>query len=60
MLTYTLANSIFDGSVRNLLSVLRVLIEIFSRAPAKGNKGVNDFRFGTFIGHFESDLLDWA
>ena len=60
MHTYTLANSIFDGPVRNLLSVLRVLIEILSLPRAKGNKGLNDFKFGTFIGRFESDLLDWA
>ena len=39
------ANSIFDGPVTNLLSVLRILIEIFSRAHPKGGRGnLNDFK----------------
>ena len=51
---------LFDGPIKNLLSILRVLIEILSRALAKGNKGLHDFKFETFIGRFKSDLLDWA
>ena len=50
MLTYAPANSTFDGPVTNLLSVLCVLIEILSRADAKGEKGLNGFKFGTFVG----------
>ena len=51
----TPASSIFDGHITKLLSVLRNLIEIFSRVHAKGKKGLNDFKFGIFIGRFESD-----
>ena len=36
--TYTPANSIFDGPITNLLSTLCILIEILSRAQAKGAK----------------------
>ena len=54
MHTYTPANSIFDGPVTNSLSVLCILTEIFSHAPVKGNKVIDDFKFGTFIGHFQS------
>ena len=39
----------------NLLSILSLLIEIFSRAHAKGGTGLSDFKFGTFIGGFPSD-----
>ena len=28
---------------------------ILSRAHVKGKKGLNDFKFGPFIGHFQSD-----
>ena len=55
MHTYTPANSIFDGPISNLLSILCSLIEIISRALAKGWGSFNDFKFGTFIGHFQSD-----
>ena len=48
-------NSVFDGPVTHLLSVLCIFIEILLRAHAKGQKSHNDFRFGTFIGHFPSD-----
>ena len=34
--TYTPANSIYDCSVTSLLSILHILMEIFSRAHAKG------------------------
>ena len=36
--TYTPANSIFDGPITNLLSILCILIEILSRAHTKGTK----------------------
>ena len=55
MRIYTPANSIFDGPVTNLFSVLRILIEILSRARAKGGNRLNDFQFGTFTGHFPTD-----
>ena len=51
------ADSIFDGPVTNLLSILSILIEIFSCAHAKGEGGggLNDFKVVTFIGRFPSD-----
>ena len=39
----------------NLLSILSFLIEIFSRAHAKGKKILDDFKFGIVIGRFPSD-----
>ena len=48
-------NSIFDGPITNLLSILCILIEIVSRARAKGGKSLNDFKFGTIVGRFQSD-----
>ena len=53
--TYMPADSIFHGPVTNILSVLCILIELFSRARAKGGKKLNDFKFGSFIGRFPSD-----
>ena len=55
MHTYTPADSTFDGPITNLLSVLRILMEIFSGAHAKGVQSLNDFKFGIFIGHFPND-----
>ena len=55
MHTYTLANSIFDGPITTLLSILCILVEVLSRAHAKKGKCRNDFKFGTFIGRFSSD-----
>ena len=55
MHTDTSANSIFDGPITNLLSTMCILIEILSCAHAKRGKGLNDFKFGTFIGRFQSD-----
>ena len=62
MHTYKLANSVFDGPITNLLSVLCILIEVLSRAHAKGGGGgggggwsLNDFMFGSFTGPFPSD-----
>ena len=49
------AESIFDSLITNLLSVLRILTEIFSHAHAKGVQSRNDFKFGIFIGRFLSD-----
>ena len=53
--TYASSNSIFDGLVINLLSILCILIEILSRVHAKGQKRRNDFRCGTPVGRFPSD-----
>ena len=55
MHTFTLANSIFDGPITNLHSILCILIEILSFAHGKGGKGLNDFKFSTFIGRFQSN-----
>ena len=54
MHTYKLANNVFDGPISNLLLILCILIEIFSRAHALGGS-LNDFKFGTFIDNFQSD-----
>ena len=35
--------------------MLSILIEILSCAHVKGEKGLNDFKFGAFIGRFLSD-----
>ena len=48
-------NSIFDGLISNLFSTLCILIEILLCAYAKERKSQNDFKFGTFTGHFLSD-----
>ena len=69
--TYTPPNNISDGPVTNLLSIVRILMEIHSRAHTpKGAKQamtstptltqllnyvLNGFQFGTFIGRFPSD-----
>ena len=45
----------FDSPVTNLLSILCILIDISSRAHAKGKKDLNVFKFGTFVGRFPSD-----
>ena len=55
MHTYTPANSIFDGPVRNPLSVRYIFIAFPSRAHAKGWKKQNDFKLDTSGGHFPSD-----
>ena len=55
MHTFTPENSIFDGRITDLLSILPILIEIVSRAHAEGEKSLNNFKFGTFIGCFPSD-----
>ena len=55
MLTYTPANSTFDGPITNLLSILHILIEILSCTHSKGvKKSYNDFKSDTFIGCFLS------
>ena len=51
----TPVNSIFDGPITSLLSMLRILIEILSCAHEK--EGVNGLKFGTFIGCFPSDSM---
>ena len=57
MPTYTPPNSIFDGPITNLLPILCMLIEILSRAHAKGTKkkSFKGFKFATFIGPFPCD-----
>ena len=55
MHTYTPANSIFDGPVTNLLSILWILVKVLSRAHAKSGNSHNDLKFGTSIGRFSSD-----
>ena len=50
--TYSPANSIFDGLITNLLSILCILIEVLSHARVKGKKGLHDFKFGVFTGCF--------
>ena len=61
MHAYTPANNIFDDLITNLLSILCILIEIFSPAHAKGGwggGGLNDFIFGTSIVRFPSEGAD--
>ena len=49
-------DSIFDGPITNLLSILSILIEILFMYSREGvKKGFNVFKFGTFIGRFPSD-----
>ena len=55
MHTYTPANSIFDGPTTNLLLILCILIEVLSCAHVKGEKSLNDFKFGTLIDCLPSD-----
>ena len=56
MHTYTPADSVFDGPITNLLSILCILIEILSRARVKGGGGsLHDFKFGTSTGRFPSE-----
>ena len=55
MHTYTLTNSMFDGPITNLLSILCILIEILSKVHAWGKKSLNGLRFGIFIGRFPSE-----
>ena len=45
-------NSILDGPITNLLSILCLLIEVLSRAHAKRRKGPINFKFGTLIDKF--------
>ena len=49
------ANSIFDGSITNLLSILCIWVKVLSRAHANRGKSLNDFKFGMSIGRFPSD-----
>ena len=55
MHTYTSENSIFDGHITNLPSILCILIEVLPCAHANRKKNLNDFKFGTFIGCFLSE-----
>ena len=55
MHTCTPSDCIFDGPITNLFSILCILIEILSRAHAKGKKSLKGFEFGGFIGRFPSN-----
>ena len=55
MHAYMPANSLFDGPITTLHSVLSVLIHVVLRAHAKRGKSLNDFKFGTSIGRSSSD-----
>ena len=55
MQSYTPANGIFDGPITNLLSVLCVLIQIFSPAHPKREKCLNCFKLGTFSDRVQCD-----
>ena len=55
MLAYTPTNSIFDGPITSLLSVLCTLVEVLSRAHVKRKEVLNDFKFGIFIACFPND-----
>lgn len=50
----TPADSVFDGPLTNLLSTLCVLTELLLRVHTKGEKGLNNFKLGTFSGRFPS------
>ena len=52
---YTPKDSIFDGPITNLHSLLCILIEVLSHADAKGAQRLHNFECGTFIGRFPSD-----
>ena len=47
--------SIFHNPITGLVSIQCILIEILSRAHRKEKKGLYDFRFSAFTGHFQSD-----
>ena len=53
--TDTPANSIFDGPITTLLLILCILVEVLSRAQAKGGEVLILSNFGTSIGCFSSD-----
>ena len=58
MNTYTPADSISEGPVTNLFSILCILIEIISHIHEKGEKQqqhLDGFKFGTFTGRFLND-----
>ena len=55
MQTYTLANSIVDGPITDLLSIVCSFKEVLSLAHAKVEKCLSGFKFGIFIGRFPSD-----
>ena len=55
MHTYTHADSILDGRIASLISMLRILMEIRSPTHAKREKSLNDFIFGPFTGRFSND-----
>ena len=55
MHSYKLANSIFDGPITTLLSILYILVEVLSRAHANRGQSLNDLNFGTSAARFPSD-----
>ena len=54
---YSPENSMLDGPVTNLLSILCILLEILSPSHWKIGKSRNDFKFGSFVGRFPSNTL---
>ena len=58
MYTYMPANSIFDGPITNLLSILCILVKVLSCAHANRGKSRNNFKFGASIGRFPSDSAE--
>ena len=50
---------IFDGLITNLLSVLSISTELFSRVCVvlmqRVEQILNDLKFGTFVGRFQND-----
>ena len=54
---HTPGNSVFDGPITNIISILCILIEILTRAHAKRGQSLNDFKFGTFIGRLPCDTV---
>ena len=53
--TYTIPSSVFVHPITNLLSILCILIEVHSHAPAKGAKKPLWFEIWHFNGCFPSD-----
>ena len=41
--------------LQNLLSILWILVEFRLRDHVKGEKGLSDFKFGTFVAYFQID-----
>ena len=53
----TPANSIFDGPITTLLSMLCILVDVLSCAYVGSGKSLNDSVSGTSTGRFSSDSV---